>query len=136
MKQCPDFLQRLSKPRRLCFLDEHLFVNMYTNFDLVKNVNFKCANSTLKKNMEWGKTKLSLHFLHSGSHNTNCNGYFWMLSLYIFVVVVFVFVYHSPIKSRGERGTKQIKVPVLLFSETGFCCFRKLKRFLKTDNWT
>ena len=44
-------------------------------------------------------------------------------------------VYLSPSKSWRERGTERIKIPVQLLPETGFSCFRKLKRFLKTENW-
>ena len=54
----------------------------------------------------------------------------------IFVLFAFVLVYLSQSKSWRERGTKQVKIPILLLPETGFCCFQKLKRFLQTDNWT
>ena len=91
--------------------------------------------SSLKINVTWAKTDFLLPFFHSGSTKTNFNADYWSLLLdQKSSFFQYVLVYTQPTKIWREKGTKQIKILVLVLPELGFWCFRKAQKYFKTGN--
>ena len=80
-----------------------------------------------------GKNKVSSAFLSLRKQQNNFQCLFFGSKVNFFALGL---GYLSPSKSWRERGTKQMKIPVLLLPKTELCFFWKLERFLKTDNLT
>ena len=81
------------------------------------------------------KKNFFYHFSLSGNTKTNFNAHYWLLLLdQKSSFFHYVLLDTEVNKIWREKGTKQIKILVLVLPELGFWCFRKAQKYFKTGN--